>query len=272
MNTHRFTNALNYTHEQLSKMHNASFRGYFVPIEMTAEMSAEFWRVNQIDAAKSVAMLDQDGTFMGFARMGTRGKRGWCGGFGIVPEYRGSGASRLLAEQMVNVARLHGLEMLQLEVLSQNTRASKLYERVGFIYKRRLIGLEMVVAKLAQGTSPALERVPLTDLLPSLMRGVRPIWAYEPASLLSMRLETYALYGGSGGLVVQQINGNARIVAATELNELTDEALSAVLRQVAGNAPTLQIYNEPEDSPLLARYTRLGFTEIFSQREMFLTL
>ena len=251
-------------------MHNASFQGYFVPIEMTAEMSAEFWRVNAIDATRSVVMLDQDGTFVGFARMGTRGKRGWCGGFGIVPEYRGSGASRLLAEQMVSVARSSGLEMLQLEVLTQNVRASRLYESVGFTSKRRLIGLEIVEAALPERTPPLLKQVPLMDVLPRFIRSIRPTWAYELASLLAMNVQTFALPGDTGGLVIQQVNGNVRIVAAAGLAELTDEELAAIISHITGGARTLQIYNEPDDSPLLARYLRLGFTETFSQNEMFL--
>jgi len=114
---YRFTNALGYTFEQMSEMHNASFSGYFVPIEMTPEMTADFWRLNGIDALRSVVMHDEDGAFVGMARMGTRGKRGWCGGFGIVPEFRGRGASTLLAEQMVKVAREGGLRHYKRECL-----------------------------------------------------------------------------------------------------------------------------------------------------------
>ena len=85
MHEYHFSDALNYTHVQLSEMHNASFQGYFVPMEMTAGMSADFWRTNQIDATRTVVMHDAQGTFVDIARVGSRGKQGWCGGFGIVP-------------------------------------------------------------------------------------------------------------------------------------------------------------------------------------------
>jgi hypothetical protein len=130
----------------------------------------------------------------------------------------------------------------------------------------------MAVAHLSEGTPPPFESAPLTDLLPRLTRGVRPYWGYEPASLLVMRSETFTLPGSSGGLVVQRANGHVRILAAVGLNELADRELTALLRQVAGDAHALQIYNEPDDSPLLAHYLRLGFTEFFSQDEMFLAL
>ncbi|HEY7413790.1 MAG TPA: hypothetical protein VH593_01245, partial [Ktedonobacteraceae bacterium] len=73
MHTYHFSNALVYTLEKLSEMHNASFDGYFVPITMTPEMAADFWRMNQIDAQRSVVMHDEAGAFVGMARMGTRG-------------------------------------------------------------------------------------------------------------------------------------------------------------------------------------------------------
>ncbi len=109
MRTYRFSHALGYTLEQLSEMHNAGFQGYFIPAEMTPGAIADFWRINTIDALRSVIMHDKAGIFVGMGHIGTRGKRGWCGGFGIVPEFRGSGASRLLAGQMLRVARESGL-------------------------------------------------------------------------------------------------------------------------------------------------------------------
>src|SRR5579859_1164896 len=120
---YRFSDATGYSFTQLCEMHNASFSGYFFPATMTPNATADFWRMYQIDATRCVVMHDQQGTFVGMARMGTRGKRGWCGGFGIVPEFRGCGVSKILAQQMVQVAHNSGLMSLQLEVLSQNVRA-----------------------------------------------------------------------------------------------------------------------------------------------------
>src|SRR5689334_16073127 len=103
MSEYRFSNALGYTFEQLADMHNTSFSGYFMPVSMTPGQTADFWRTNQIDANRCVVMHDANNTFVGMARMGTRGTRCWCGGFGIVPEFRGNGASKLLASEMVRV-------------------------------------------------------------------------------------------------------------------------------------------------------------------------
>jgi ribosomal protein S18 acetylase RimI-like enzyme len=275
MSEYQFSNALGYTLEQMSEMHNASFSGYFMPAEMTPEMTADFWRSNTIDALRSMIMHDENGTFVGMARMGARGKRGWCGGFGIVPEFRGSGASRLLAEQMVRVARETGLTSLQLEVLTQNTRAFKLYERVGFVTTRRLVGLMRSTEALPDG-EPALrtERVAIETLLTEFASAAQPCWGCELATILngsSEAIVTSSPRGQFSGLIVQR-NKAMNILSTFLQNELTDDELAALLRQAAGEAGTLVVYNEPEESPYLARYRALGFSEFFTQYEMSMQL
>ena len=275
MNTYRFSHALGYTLEQMSEMHNASFRDYFMPVEMPPEMTADFWRTNNIDALRSVIMHDEAGTFVGMARMGTRGKRGWCGGFGIVPEFRGSGASRLLAEQMVRVARDSGLSTLQLEVLTQNERARKLYERVGFTTTRRLFGLEIASTALSAGAPVHTERVAVESLLPRQTGSVRPCWGCEPATILADTAEAVVLPGPGGqlnGVIVHRGQQRVSILASFFDSGLSDAELAALLRQAAGDAGGLVVFNEPEESPCLARYRALGFGELFSQYEMWLTL
>ena len=48
MQTYQFLNALGSTLEQMSEMHNASFRVYFVPLTMTPEMTADETRGGQL--------------------------------------------------------------------------------------------------------------------------------------------------------------------------------------------------------------------------------
>lgn len=272
MDAFHFSNALGYTFEQLADMHNASFTGYFVPIDMTPKQVADFWRANHIDANRCVVMHDTNHTFIGMARMGTRGERGWCGGFGIVPAFRGTGASRLLADEMVRVARETGLRLLQLEVLTQNIRARKLYERVGFRVQRRLFGLEIATAALPGHNSSSVERLSIeTFLFKSQQNPVQPCWSLEPISFLVMNAEVLAVPGPDGQpniFVVQHTNDTVRILATLLQNQLTDVAVAELLRTVAMDAKTVRLWNEPEESQLFSYTTRLGFTEMFSQYEM----
>lgn len=269
---YRFSNALGYTFEQLADMHNASFSGYVVPITMTPEQVADFWRLNHIDANRCVVMHDAHNTFVGMARMGTRGTRGWCGGFGIVPAFRGTGVSKLLADEMVRIARETGLSMLQLEVLTQNIRARRLYERVGFVVRRRLLGLQIAISALPESGSLSLERLPLETLLswpePAL---AELCWSLEPASLLAMQAEMWAWSGPDGQrnmLVVQRQDSSVRIQAALLQSQFTDTTFAALLRAVGTDAETIQVFNAPEENPLVSHAMRVGFTQWFSQYEM----
>lgn len=276
MSNYRFSNALAYTHAELAEMFNASFSGYYFPANITAEMSADFGRVYQIDARACVVMRDEQDAFVGLARMGVRGARGWCGGFGIVPEFRGTGASKLLAERMIQQARESGLTTLQLEVLTQNIKAIKLYEGAGFVATRRLIGVQIETAALPEAAASChAEAVDLASLLPRLYEGQQPDWEREPASILTMRAEAVAVPGNAGGLnglIFRRAGEKIQILAAILQSDLTNAELAALLWAAAGEATGIQVYNEPEDSPFLARCRDLGFTEFFSQHEMFLTL
>jgi GNAT superfamily N-acetyltransferase len=282
MTAYQFSDALGCSFDELAELHNGSFAGYFFPMTMTSHMTADFWRVHQIDATRCVVMRDASGGFAGMARMGTRGDRGWCGGFGIVPEHRGAGAGRLLAAAMVRVARESGLATLQLEVLTQNARAIRLYEGAGFVTRRRLFGIELATEALPadpQGAelAAATEPVPVETLLPWLLSqpAERQSWGREPASLLTMRCEGLALRQGDEyicGLIVQRGGEKLRIQAAFFPPSLSDATVAGLLRQAAGSASGIQVFNEPEGSDFLARCRRLGFDEFFSQHEMWLTL
>lgn len=275
MSKYRFSNALGYTQVQLAEMHTASFSGYFFPHVLTPEASADFWRVHQIDANLSVVMHDQDGAFVGMARMGRRGQRGWCGGFGIAPEFRGSGASKLLAAQMVQAGRDAGLATLQLEVLTQNIRAIKLYEWAGFVSQRRLIGIELATDALPAGADIQTETAATEALLPWLAGAERPCWDRELATLLTMRVEALLAPGAAGrmnGVIVRRTGERAQVQTVVLQSDLTDAELAALLRRAAGNAAKIQVSNEPEASPFLTCCRRLDFAEFFSQYEMLLTL
>lgn len=274
MHTYHFSPALEYTFEQISEMHNASFHGYAMPFEMTPEMTATFWRINDIDALRSVVMHDENGTFVGMARIGIRGRRGWCGGFGIVPEFRGSGASRLLAEEMVRVARECELATLQLEVLTQNERARRLYERVGFTITRRLFGLEIALCSLPVGPALRVERMAVESVLDRLTGILQPCWGCEPATILVANCEALVISRSVGQLdgVIVQHGQRVGILASFFSSELSEAELAALLQQAASEADDILVYNEPEGSPYLERYRALGFSEFFSQYEMQLTL
>ncbi|MFC5756999.1 GNAT family N-acetyltransferase [Rhizobium sp. GCM10022189] len=56
-------------------------------------------------------------------------------GMGLVPAYRGQGIGRRLIEAAIAQARAAGMIRIELGVHADNVRATRLYERVGFVHE-----------------------------------------------------------------------------------------------------------------------------------------
>lgn len=277
-----FSNALGYSQTQLAELHNLSFSGYFFPLTSTPESSADSWRIYSIDANRSIVMRDAaSGAFVGLARVAVRGRRGWCAGFGIAPEYRGRGAAKVLAARMVAVARETGLASLQLEVLQQNIAARTVYERVGFTTRRQVVIVQAPLSALPADSEDEgagavrVEEVGLNEIAPSLLQSDPPTWQRELASILAIDVTVGVARGRRGessALVVHRANGHAQIMAHATSDTTSDAALLSLLRWAGRGAGHLHLTNEPEQSPLLKRLRALGFAEIARQDEMVLPL
>ena len=276
MEEYQFTRALSYDFGALANMFTEAFTGYFFPMNMTAEALANHWRLYHIDGVRSLVMLDALGAFAGITLIGVRGTRGWCGGFGVAPAFRGRGAGKRLARDMVKTARASGLQSLQLEVLSQNDAARAIYEKVGLTVRRRLRTVEIAVAALPDGTERGASQVATSaPLVAEDILAAQPVWQQELASLLAMATETAHLTDSSGqrsALVCARTGEKTRILAATVSESITEQELIALLRHAADESQAIQFTNCPDSSPILARCRALGFSEIYSQDEMYMAL
>jgi ribosomal protein S18 acetylase RimI-like enzyme len=276
MEQYQFARALSYDFGALANMFTEAFTGYFFPMNMTPEALANHWRLYHIDGARSLVMRDPEGTFVGMTLIGARGIRGWCGGFGVAPAFRGHGAGRRLAREMVETARASSLRSLQLEVLSQNAAARTIYESAGLPLRRRVRTVEIVVAALPNEADYNASQV--TTLAPLVAEDVfaaQPVWQQELASLLAMATETAHVTDRAGqrnALVCARAGATTRILAANVSNSITEQELVALLRQAAGDASAIQLTNCPDSGSILARCQSLGFTAVYGQDEMYMAL
>jgi len=112
-----------------------SFEGYFVT--MPTELS--YWK-NRYQAARVVYELSfgyfAEGQIVGFI---INGIDEWMGkktafntGTGVVPKYRGQGIVDQLYQYAHSHFAQHGIQQYALEVVQENTRAIRVYERIGF--------------------------------------------------------------------------------------------------------------------------------------------
>jgi ribosomal-protein-alanine N-acetyltransferase len=79
-----------------------------------------------------VVAVGPDGTIAGYAGLDVTGDAADIMTIATAPAHQGHGIGRLLLDELVRRARLHGAEALLLEVRSDNTAARSLYDRNGF--------------------------------------------------------------------------------------------------------------------------------------------
>lgn len=284
--------------EQLADTMNESFAGYFLPVTFTPPKYARFCRAYSIDLAQGLLARHWDGRLVGLTMVGLRGERGWCGGFGIVPEFRGIGLGTWFCHKLVERGREAGLTTLQLEVLTQNERAIRIYQQAGFQITRDLAILSAPVSTVLEELKSAytvrmeISEVSLEEALHTAIRlepalGFEPSWQREPASLYTTSgLRGIVARRGGTALAVliyehTPETGRITLQNLTFYNESAAKALleraavnSKILRPQREDAPAEHFYvlNEPEHSELFLLLSQLGLQETNRQHEMVIGL
>lgn len=272
----RFVSATAVSFEAFAAAFTSAFEGYPVEVAVDTVWLARRARYEQHDLLNSLVALD-GAEAVGMAVLAVRGRRGWVGGFGVVPRWRGRGLGRRLMSALVERARAAGLRRLSLEVLTVNTAARRLYERAGMRVTRDLLVLERPAdwspPPKARRVEP--EEAPAAELLEhfSRLHPVPPAWQREPASLLAADLR--GLYLGARprprayALVRHTREGEAFLFDLAAADARQARAMCAALGRLAG---TLKVNNEPEHSPFAAPLLEHGFKELMRQHEMSMEL
>src|SRR6187397_2770350 len=100
---------------ELAALFTSSFHGYRVAMQIDEPTYARMARLYDFDLeASRVAM--RAGRPIGLVNLGVRGRAGWIGGMGVVPDARGQGVAALLMRGVHDAARALGVTDLRLEV------------------------------------------------------------------------------------------------------------------------------------------------------------
>ncbi|MBC7911026.1 MAG: GNAT family N-acetyltransferase [Pyrinomonadaceae bacterium] len=273
MKTLTFKPATSVSLDELAAAFNHSFAGYFYPMQMNGEMLARRVRLEQLDLQNSL-LAYQGEIFVGLWLFGMRGARGWCGGFGIVPEFRGRGCASLLMSEFLARARGCGVKKLSLEVLTRNTPAIRLYERAGMRVERDLIIFERT--RKAEDSATAYPH-DLKEAAPdALLRHFERLhawklgWQRQKISLLAADLLQGFYLGDKDApdaysLVVTRPDGITQVIDLAAANKDYAAALSA---RIATRCGALRVVNEPEESFFNHALRAHGFSEVDRQHEM----
>lgn len=254
------------------------YTGYAVPFVVDEEWARYHLAAYDIAPEHSVLWTDDDGATLGLSLLGVREGRGWIGGFGIAPAWRGQGLAHRLIAAALDRARRAGLREVQLEVLSNNPRAIATYERAGFV-RRRDLRILRHPADLPAGTARqgAIQSSDPASLLPHgpRLRAVPPAWQREPAS--------WADLGGLQGLALDAPGApDAYLIyrAGASAAQIVDFAApdadraAALAAALAAHLPgrVLSLTNEPAESPVCVALDQAGWQEPLRQHELVIAL
>jgi ribosomal protein S18 acetylase RimI-like enzyme len=117
------------------------FADYLVPIVLSAAGLLGMVRQDSVDLGESRVIVDGDEP-VGVALIARRGWTSRLAAMAIVPEGRSRGVGEACVRHLQGEAAARGERRMVLEVIEQNDRAARLYERCGFRTVRRLVGYE----------------------------------------------------------------------------------------------------------------------------------
>jgi ribosomal protein S18 acetylase RimI-like enzyme len=126
---------------QITACFNRAFSDYFVPFNATESYLRDRWHTGRVDFGLSVGAFDGE-EMVGFLMTGVDQWQGLPTAFnaatGIVPNKRGQGIAGEMYAKLIPKLKSQAIQQSTLEVIAQNNRAIRAYEKQGFEIVRRL--------------------------------------------------------------------------------------------------------------------------------------
>ncbi|SFE49118.1 Acetyltransferase (GNAT) family protein [Paenibacillus catalpae] len=128
--------------KEVSELWNQAFEGYFVPAAIPLERFISRTATEGLSLEHSFACY-VDGEPAGLVMNGFREqedrKLAWNGGTAIVPAFRNKGIGKALMQRNLELYEELGVSQANLEAISQNDNAIRLYEGMGYEQVDRLL-------------------------------------------------------------------------------------------------------------------------------------
>jgi len=276
-----FVPADRYTLDQLSRLLTRAYTGYTIPIDVDAKGLEAMIAACDVNLAGSRVGV-QGGEPVAIALLGVRERRGWIGGMGVAPEMRGERVGLAVTQAILKSGRRMRLKSIDLEVLTDNLPAMRIYESLGFQRRRTLdiwlrdsdatfpmppghdVGPVDVPACLAVFDDWHVSAPPWQRDVPVLKRMAPSLSAL--GTVESGRVTAYVLYRMEG----RRVNVLDAAAAPGQRTQKIEAPLRALIRARAGNP--LRFVNLPQDDPASEAMHRVGAEVERQQHEMTLDL
>jgi ribosomal protein S18 acetylase RimI-like enzyme len=264
-----------------------AFSDYVVPFALTEDQFRNHIVLTGVDLNRSVGCVIDD-RLVGFSLNGFGMWNGrptvYDAGTGVVPEHRRRGISNAMFELMFQRFRGDGIKQFLLEVVTTNTGAVRLYEKLGFEAGRSLSLLQCDSTITSDKDTPM--GLDLNDVseppweLFSTFWDTLPSWQ-NSAEALSRSIKAKRIIGAwaagrcVGYIVFSAVSGRLAQLAVASDYRRAGVGTSLVKAMQAETAPgfSLQVINiDRSNDGAIAFFRRLGFYERVCQNEMLMTL
>ena len=180
-----YRSAYDYGIEPSAALLTRGFSDYFAPISLTAPVLLSMVRQDSVDLGASRIMMVDDQP-VGVALIARRGWTSRLAAMAIVPEARARGVGVACVRHLLDEARTRAEHSMTLEVIEQNHRAARLYERCGFRTLGRLVGYEGQV--VLEEPASAMEVVDVSEVARALIAHGPPDlpWQLSGETLVQM--------------------------------------------------------------------------------------
>lgn len=259
------------TQEEVITCLLTAFSNYFVVLPDDVNYWKARYRAAQIDWNLSFGMFDGD-KLVGFIINGIdehEGKRtAYNSGTGVLPEYRGRAIVDQLYDHALSEFQKSGIEKCLLEVICENERALKVYQRIGFKSRRKLFSYKGELPNSI--TDSQLQNVTFGEILESgYYKASNYSWdnLAKPVEISEVNKNSFFVTSEEGrslGYFVLGPNGQVVQIEASE-----EKDISEVLKAIGKVTPALRFGNVPEHRKQLLNDLRsLGFENTVNQYEM----
>lgn len=269
--------------KELYKAFIEAFSDYVIPFALTEAQFRNHINLNAVDLERTIGCFEGD-KLIGFSLNGFGDWNGkstaYDAGTGVIPGFRRQGISNAMFEMMTPKFKSDGIEQWLLEVITTNTAAISLYEKLGFHKVRELVLLQCdkkVSASIKQPNDITIRDIDEPDwkMLTTFWDG-NPSWQNSvPAVIRSLHMKRILgayLDGKCVGYVVfsSKFGRVAQIAVHEEYrNRGIATALVRAIQSEISEGFSVHIINLDRTMTAAANFFRkLGFYETFSQYEM----
>jgi ribosomal protein S18 acetylase RimI-like enzyme len=204
----------NYSLAEFTGLFNLGFEDYFVEFTIAEPILAFLCTYSFVDWHRSL-VAEVDGEPAGFLLLGSRGWTMRGAAMGIVKLHRNKGIGTALMKKALEDCRSDGFKSMILEVFDANQPAIRVYEKCGFMTKRRLVGYERPLRESPASTDELTEIDPYLFSLQVARHGDPDLpWMCSPeyyAAYPPHLSKAYALKDKAFALVMPKSDEMARI-------------------------------------------------------------